>query len=407
MDIEISTQNDNLDAALELTASGTPVFPVHSIRNGRCTCGNPKCPTPGKHPRTRNGFKDATTDPEIIRSWNWGHSKIGMPTGEVTRVMILDVDPRHGGDRTLADLEAKYGPILRTRCVETAGGSRHYYFQYDPAVKNKANVATGLDTRSDGGYAIIPPTTGYKVIEDTDPAPYPEWLKCLKSGGTVLRNSGINTAEVRGGTEEGSRNDSIFRAVSSYRARNRSLEDALDLAKEAARNSKPPYPEDEAGDMVYRVYERYPPGDYPEPTTTIKDMAARGFAPTDMGNADKFEYLHGDDYRYVPAWHKFVVWDGRRWVLVERGIMGKWAEDTVKAMYAEAGQLDDKTDRIKLAAHAKSSESVSKRRAMVDTLKNRRTAVPQDFDTNPWLFNCGNGTLDLKTGELREHRRGT
>ena len=97
--------------------------------------------------------------------------------------------------------------------------------------------------------------------------------------------------------------------------------------------------------MVYRVYETYPPGDYPESTDAIKDMAAQRFAHTDMGNADRFEHLHGEDYRYVPTWYKFVIWDGRRWVLDERGVIGKWAEDTVKAMYAEAGQLDDKTDR--------------------------------------------------------------
>ena len=31
--------------------------------------------------------------------------------------------------------------------------------------------------------------------------------------------------------------------------------------------------------------------------------------------------------------------------------------------------------------------------------------MPEELDRNGWLFNCLNGTLDLRTGELREHRR--
>ena len=54
-----------LEAALAYGRRGWGVFPVHSIRAGRCTCGKLACERPGKHPRTRNGLTDATTDEQI------------------------------------------------------------------------------------------------------------------------------------------------------------------------------------------------------------------------------------------------------------------------------------------------------------------------------------------------------
>jgi len=72
------------------------VFPVHGIDDqGRCTCQKAGCTTPGKHPRTRRGFKDATTDAATIRAWwrKWRSANIGIRTGG--DIVVLDVD-RHG-----------------------------------------------------------------------------------------------------------------------------------------------------------------------------------------------------------------------------------------------------------------------------------------------------------------------
>src|SRR5262245_410311 len=101
-----------LEAALKYARSGISVFPVWGIIDGQCACGQAGCRNVGKHPNgslAPNGFKDATTDEATIRSWWKWHpnSNIGTPT--VGRV-VLDIDPRNGGDDTLAELERRHGP---------------------------------------------------------------------------------------------------------------------------------------------------------------------------------------------------------------------------------------------------------------------------------------------------------
>jgi hypothetical protein len=59
----------SLACALDYARRGLPVFPVHSFIGGICTCDNPQCGDPAKHPINHNGFLGATTDPEQIRKW--------------------------------------------------------------------------------------------------------------------------------------------------------------------------------------------------------------------------------------------------------------------------------------------------------------------------------------------------
>ena len=115
-----------LDEALAYATRGWPVFPVHSAAYGSCSCGNTDCTLPGKHPRTEHGFRDATSDVGVIRDWwrRWPTANIGMRAGSESSLWIIDVDPRHGGDKALAELESIHGPLPDTVEVITGGGSR-------------------------------------------------------------------------------------------------------------------------------------------------------------------------------------------------------------------------------------------------------------------------------------------
>lgn len=127
---------------------------------------------------------------------------------------------------------------------------------------------------------------------------------------------------------------------------------------------------------------------------------------TDLGNARRLVELHGDDMRYVPVWG-WLIWDGRRFKKDEEGRIDRLAKDTVRSIYGEATRAPDSKQRQAIATHAKRSEARSRIMNMIALAKTEPEVVarPEDFDRDPWLLNCQNGTLDLKTGELRQHCR--
>jgi len=93
--------NALLDAALEYAARGWHVFPCHTPTSDDCSCGR-DCGWIGKHPQTINGLKDATTDEATIRRWwkRWPQANIGLATGAVSGLVVLDEDSYKGGDTT-------------------------------------------------------------------------------------------------------------------------------------------------------------------------------------------------------------------------------------------------------------------------------------------------------------------
>lgn len=175
-------------AAMSYARRGWPVFPLHTIKDGCCTCGNSKCSSPGKHPRTRHGLRDATTDPDVIRRWwtRWPDANVGIRTGAVSGIIVADIDPRHGGDGSLAELVREHGPLCNTVEAITGGGGRHIVFAHPGGViRNKANLLPGIDVRGDGGYIVAPPSRhvcgAYRwkpdhSPHDLPPAAAPPWL---------------------------------------------------------------------------------------------------------------------------------------------------------------------------------------------------------------------------------------
>ena len=65
----IARSRELLTAAVSYAVVGWPVIPLHTPRAGRCSCGHRACSSPGKHPRTKRGMTDASTDPHLIAGW--------------------------------------------------------------------------------------------------------------------------------------------------------------------------------------------------------------------------------------------------------------------------------------------------------------------------------------------------
>jgi hypothetical protein len=243
--------NELLQAALSYARGGIPVFPLQ-----------PR----GKEPRTNHGLKDATTEEPTIMTW-WQScpaANIGMPTGTSSGRVVLDVDPRHGGEESYVKLQQQYGDIPPTRTSRTGGGGLHLVFASKaPRIRNSAGkLGPGLDIRGEGGYIVAPPSVhaSGKRYEWMDPATpiaeLPEWLAAL------LREPDRPTpaTSANGCIPEGQRNSKLASLAGTMRKRGMSPEaiEAALLADNTAR-CIPPLPEPEVRQIAKSVG-KYPPG---------------------------------------------------------------------------------------------------------------------------------------------------
>lgn len=148
-----------LQAALRYAGLGWRVVPVWRARNGVCTCRKgERCDRPAKHPRTRHGYKDATTDPKKIRAWKWETANVGIATGRESGLLVLDIDPRNGGLDGMEALQKELGRLPGGPVVETSGAGCHLYFTHPEGEIRKFLEADGVDIKTDGGLVIAPPS---------------------------------------------------------------------------------------------------------------------------------------------------------------------------------------------------------------------------------------------------------
>ena len=185
-----------LERAKLYAAHGLRVFPCARIvrddtGSWQCSCWrSAECGAPGKH-AVKPGWRDhATTEGGPIYRW-WGMGglhNIGIATGAASGIVVVDIDPRHGGDETLADLEREHGQLPLTWRFLTGGGGEHIIFEHPGGFVTNSNevLGPGIDTRGDGGLIIAPPSLHisgrrYEISRDHHPddtplAPLPEWL---------------------------------------------------------------------------------------------------------------------------------------------------------------------------------------------------------------------------------------
>ena len=108
--------------------------------------------------------------------------------------------------------------------------------------------------------------------------------------------------------------------------------------------------------------------------------------------------------RYLFDLGKWCYFDGRVWKVDRSGDkVSKAAELTVRSIYQEAADSEDKKTREALGAHAQRSESAPKIKALLSLAEPRLALDVTEVDPDPWLLNCQNGVIDLKTGQLLEH----
>ena len=130
-------------------------------------------------------------------------------------------------------------------------------------------------------------------------------------------------------------------------------------------------------------------------------------ALSDVGNAERLLALHAGNLRFAPGLG-WLVWDGVRWARDDTGEVMRRAETTLAHTKRAAASIKGNSDKSKaLFAHALRSERRNNLEAMVALAQIDLRVVVRvaDLDANPLLLNCRNGTVDLRTGELRRHDR--
>ena len=169
-------------------------------------------------------YQQRRATPEEIRAWfrRWPEANIAVVTGEISNIVVLDIDPHHGGEAALILLEDETGPIPSTVEASTGGGGRHLYFAYPGRrVRNRAGLRPGIDLRGDGGIIVVPPSihpSGKRYTwvpghtpESAEPAPLPErLLRELTARGSRQGHSVSYWRDlVAAGVPEGQRNSTL------------------------------------------------------------------------------------------------------------------------------------------------------------------------------------------------------
>jgi hypothetical protein len=188
-----------VDAALSYAARGWPVFPCHGIRESRCSCRTAGCSSPAKHPRVARGLHAASIDPDDVARWweRWPTANIGIRTGDASGVVVLDIDPTHGGSRSIKSLIDRHGDLSTVPRVRTGSAGWHLFFARSgqPIHNSAGRVGEGLDVRGDGGYVIAPPSvhvSGRPYVWEIDPVCLPDlpaWLRELATAPETMRHT--------------------------------------------------------------------------------------------------------------------------------------------------------------------------------------------------------------------------
>ena len=126
---------------------------------------------------------------------------------------------------------------------------------------------------------------------------------------------------------------------------------------------------------------------------------------TDLGNASRFVDLYRGKVRYCPVFKKWLFWDGTRWILAEADSVTELAKSVPRHMYSEAAKTKNDDYRGNLVTHARRLECESRLNGMVSLAKSDPAISirPKQLDQDPWLLNVQNGTIDLRSGNIREH----
>ncbi len=428
-----------LDHALGYARAGMPIIPIHGVLDddSSCTCGSVRCPAPGKHPRTKNGLKDATTDEKVISKWwsetRWPNASIGGVCGDF---LCLDIDARSNGFASLERLIEAHAPLPDTAVAMTGeyDGTRglHYWYRVPddaPRPGTRAGVREGIDVRCAGGYAILPPSNHVSGVEYEwelgsldDAVDAPEWVLDLapeyvagESTWTPDPNFRMSkqVKQFLSGDLEvtvGEQRDFLTAAARSILTTGRSVEITASLLWEGYDGTgglencewedDDPWTPDAVYALVSDIYAK-------PPTTPLeKDFSSDDFSFDDAGNAARLIASYKEGHMlYTPELDAWYVWDEEESHFIrDRG--GRWLYHRWLAITDElarsAANVRSEGEAQSLIRHAKTSRMRPRIEAAVVLARMNVPGAESELNPDAYLLGVANGVVDLRTGELRD-----
>lgn len=392
----------------------------------------------GKHPRVRWSPEHlpAQTHVPIPQGDN-----VGLATGFRSGIFVLDLDNKHGKNGFASFNQLRNGkPLPTTFMVKTPSGGAHLYFTIPPNTHipklNNGELGPGIDLCGEGAYVVMPPSRApngkgeiatYDILNNAPPATPPDWLLALIADAKPSRDLPADYTRARPHTHNpealevgrvdfeaaltriwslphGTRNSGLFnecckvgRIIALGRLDPHAAEKQI-TARVAGWDEQ---------EKTLATMQRGLQTGYEEAVVLLE--YAR-LPHTDMGNAQRLIRRAGDDLLYAPLWKQWLKWDKRSWIRDNKLVTQELAKQTVAAIKIEAtlfeGESDlDSVKRKEKALWAHQSQNGTRVREMVNLASSQVPIEPTDLDSDPFLFNVQNGTIDLRTGKLGPHKR--
>ncbi len=444
-------------AAHAQLALGLHVFPADHPDQPRCIGLHDPVTSPcdgirGKHPAVKFGTWAVTVTPQMIdMAWqkHGGLCNVAIACGP-SNLVVLDEDERGAVDAWCSNKGITLPPTYEVT-TGRRGGGRHLYYRWDHTVKpignsDKAFGGYKINVRGDGGYIIghgsvhesgvvytgnsrpitdLPDEVTTLLLDGHNGAP-------VDSGQFWEPSADPNTEKIPDGkrhTELVAYSGRLRKAGLDYHEAEPTFHQRWLLCEQPAgqipeaRYHSPtcrwPVTWDEARAKLADVYGRYPSGvadlngDAQPPQDDDEDRI-RAFKfpdkhrPTDVGNADRLLAHARGRIRYVRAWGKWIVYQNGRWIIDEKdALVTEIAKGVARRLYRLAAEtaLTDPEAAKPIWAWALKSDTSGAIAAMIRLARGAPGIVVEheQLDADPWLLNCLNGTVDLRTGNLLDH----
>lgn len=365
-----------------------------------------------KVPIFKSWPEKATNDLSVISTWKdrFPNCNYGVATGEISNIIVVDVDPKNGGAQTWSRIERQFGQITTAECL-TGSGGKHLYFEYPKGHdigNSPLSFGPGIDIRGNRGQVVIPPSihengreyTWINSPDKTPPAPAPDWLLKL-----ILEKGENDYDKLGGDLTRGKRNESIYHAALVMARQGTSKEFIKSaIATWCEDNNAKDITEDEINKSINSALKKV------KKEEKEKDEAS-GIPTTDSDNADLIVNSSKHKIRYIQGMGWFV-WNGSYWendsddaniITLTTDLMAAMRSDALAEM-KEPGQAKI---AAKKARWAQLSLNIGKLKAAISLASSRDIIRinPDDLDSRSsiHLLNTPNALVDLRDGKIVEN----